>query len=252
MLEIDVLASGSSGNSYLLSMDDSAIFVDVGVCKRDLLKAKKRLEGKKVSLFLTHEHIDHIKGFKYFQSIFGGDIFCGFATAKYLHQMGYDTENIKVIEHNHTYTFDGWEVFTFGLSHDSADIFGFRFNIEGYKVSFVTDTGEINRDILDAISKTNILFLESNYEDEMLKKGRYPVHLKKRILSRKGHLSNRDAINTLHEIYDHSLEKVCFSHISEENNSYDLMDKYCKYCEKTFKIDTIYLKQKTSYSFKVH
>lgn len=252
MLEIDVLASGSSGNSYLLTLNSSAVFVDIGVCKRDLLKFKKRLEGKKVSLFLTHEHIDHIKGFKYFQSLYDGEVFCGFATAKYLHQMGYDTENIKIIEHNHTYTFDELQVYTFGLSHDSADIFGFRFDIGGYRIYFVTDTGEVCNDIYDAIAKTNLLFLESNYEDEMLIKGRYPAHLKKRIMSRKGHLSNRDAINTLHEIYDHSLEKVCFSHISEENNSYDLMDKYCKYCEKTFKIDTIYLKQKTPYSFKVH
>jgi phosphoribosyl 1,2-cyclic phosphodiesterase len=251
MLEIDVLASGSSGNSYLITTADNAVFVDIGVTKRDIVRFKEKINGKKVSLFLSHEHIDHIKGLKYFQSLFDGEVFCGYETAKYLHQSGFYTDNLKVIEPSHMYIFNGWQVSPFELSHDSSDIFGFRFDFGGYVITFVTDTGEVCNNTLEIISNTDLLFLESNYEDDMLIKGKYPQHLKKRILSSKGHLSNKDAIKVLHEIYGSRLEKVCFSHISEENNSYDLMERYCKYCEKTIKVEAKYLKQRTHYSFKI-
>lgn len=251
MLEIDVLASGSSGNCYLITDDRSAVFVDVGVNKKKLHCYQNKLQNKKVSLFISHEHVDHIKGLKYFQSIFDGDIFCGFDTAKYLHDLGHDTDNIKIIEPDHLFDFNKWQVYPFRLSHDSADIFGFKFNFNNVLISFVTDTGEVSRDIFEIITGSDILFLEANYEEEMLVNGKYPQHLKKRILSRKGHLSNKDAIKTIHEIYDRRLKKILFSHISEENNSYELMEKYCKYCEKTFKVEATYLKQKTHYSFKV-
>jgi len=91
-ITIDVLSSGSSGNSYLLTDDKVAIFLDAGVNKKSLLSVINKTIGKKCYLFITHEHFDHIKGLKYFQKNLDIEIFCSFGTAKYLYQSAYDTK----------------------------------------------------------------------------------------------------------------------------------------------------------------
>ncbi|MCX8084624.1 MAG: MBL fold metallo-hydrolase [Calditerrivibrio sp.] len=251
MLEIDVISSGSSGNCYLITNDNYGVFIDIGVNKRDLVRVKDKLVDKKIYLFITHEHHDHIKGLRYYQALFNSDIFCCLDVAKHLSDAGYDIGNVKLIDEGVMYEFPGWLTYPFPLSHDSIASFGYSFFIDNYKISFVTDTGIVTKDILSAIDKSDILFLESNYEDDLLIKGSYPLHLKKRILSNKGHLSNRDALKVVHELYHSKLQRVYFAHISEENNSYDIMARYCKYCEKLFGIEFGYLRQKTHYNIRV-
>jgi phosphoribosyl 1,2-cyclic phosphodiesterase len=246
---IDVLSSGSSGNSYLLSDDKVAVFLDAGVNKKSLLSVINKTIGKKCYLFITHEHFDHIKGLKYFQKNLDIEIFCSFGTAKYLYQSAYDTKDIKVIHPKNKYLFNNFSVIPFNVFHDGQDTFGYRFSINNKDISFVTDTGIIDKMILDVIDGSNVVFIETNYDENMLKKGSYPMHLKKRILSKHGHLSNNEAIKTLHEIYGRQLTDVFFSHISEENNSYTLLDKYVTYVENTLKTKAYVLRQRTHYTF---
>lgn len=246
---VDVLASGSSGNSYFVENSEVSLFVDAGVGKRRIAEISQKIGSKSCYLFLTHPHSDHIKGLKYFLKALNLTIFCSMSTAKYLYENGHEIDNIKILNNKVRYLFNNFSVLPFKVNHDCDETFGYRFFFKEGDVSFVTDTGIIDKTILDSIDGTNAIFLESNYDEDMLKNGRYPLYLKKRILSNNGHLSNKDAIKTLHEIYGQKLKKVYFSHISEENNSYELIDKYTKYVEKALKIEAFTLRQKSYYNF---
>ncbi|MEF3254225.1 MAG: MBL fold metallo-hydrolase [Deferribacterales bacterium] len=248
---IDVLGSGSSGNCYLMTYDNTAIFVDAGTTKKNLSKVLNKVSDKKTYLFITHEHSDHIKGLKFFLQNIDLEIFCSYGTAKYLYKLEYDPDKIKVINSKTKYLFNSFSVLPFNTYHDGNETLAYRFSLNYGDITFLTDTGTIDKGILDAIDGTNALFLESNYEEQMLLNGNYPLHLKKRILSSKGHLSNKEAIKTVHEIYGNRLKNIFLSHISEENNSYALVEKYSVYIEKNLKIETTFLKQKQTYNFKL-
>lgn len=61
------------------------------------------------------------------------------------------------------------------------------------KISIATDLGYIDGNIIKQIRDSNLVVLESNHDEEMLKAGRYSYYLKRRILSNVGHLSNEAA-----------------------------------------------------------
>jgi phosphoribosyl 1,2-cyclic phosphodiesterase len=63
-----------------------------------------------------------------------------------------------------------------------------------------------------------MVVLESNHDDDMLINGPYPWHLKQRIKSRHGHLSNTESAELLDEIIHPELEAVFLAHLSEVNN----------------------------------
>jgi phosphoribosyl 1,2-cyclic phosphodiesterase len=60
--------------------------------------------------------------------------------------------------------------------------------------------------------------LESNHDRDMLITGPYPYHLKERILSRYGHLSNDDCAALVGELSQGNLRHLMLAHLSEHNN----------------------------------
>jgi len=65
MMRMTVLASGSKGNSTVISSARTRILVDAGLSCRELLK-RMALAGEDAStlnaILITHEHIDHVSG----------------------------------------------------------------------------------------------------------------------------------------------------------------------------------------------
>ena len=67
----------------------------------------------------------------------------------------------------------------------------------------------------------------------MLAGGKYPFLLKKRIASNKGHLSNVQSLELAKFLYDTGTRCFVLSHISENNNTYELaFSNYVDYFEK--------------------
>ena len=64
--------------------------------------------------------------------------------------------------------------------------------------------------------------MESNHDIEMLEEGPYPYHLKQRIWSDKGHLSNKMSSNYLSEWIGDNTKLVILAHLSETNNTEEL------------------------------
>ena len=74
MIEVHILASGSTGNAALFQFGPTSILIDAGISARRIAQALKAV-GSDVqaidAILLTHEHSDHIKGIEVLARRFG-------------------------------------------------------------------------------------------------------------------------------------------------------------------------------------
>ena len=114
----------------------------------------------------------------------------------------------------------GIEVNSFKQSHDSEDCVGYRFNLsDSRSIAVCTDTGYVTDSAREALSGTDMVFLESNHEISMVELGPYPYPLKKRILGTQGHLSNFACAEFMKELSQSGTTRFVLSHLSRENNT---------------------------------
>ncbi|MDK2791506.1 MAG: hypothetical protein PWQ25_369 [Deferribacteres bacterium] len=243
MIYLHVLSSGSSGNCYIIETENRYVVVDVGLPLYRLKDFITFEKYKAIDLFITHEHTDHIGGIKPFLNKFKPNVYTSEGTAWQLNIKGINCEGFYILDARKVYDLKDYEVLPFNITHDGAQPFGYRFNFDNTSVAFATDLGVVTNEVLNGINGAHCLVLESNYEEDMLINGSYPYHLKKRVMSSKGHLSNKDAINVVSEIFNNGLKQLYFGHISEENNDYSLMQKYVDFCRRNFGISADFFRQ---------
>lgn len=224
-MKVSVLASGSTGNSIYVEKDDFSCLVDVGLTGKKIIENLEKI-GKKPeelkAIFVTHEHVDHIKGV--------GILARKFKIPVYANKETWENMNIGEVPSDLKYEFSkdtfldfsNISVRSFGVSHDAANPQFYSFESQGKKLSILTDTGYISDKMLDYIKNSDSLIYESNHEEGMLMASAYPWKTKQRILSDKGHLSNTDAANYLPKIIGDRTKRIYLSHLSLENNSKDL------------------------------
>ena len=106
----------------------------------------------------------------------------------------------------------------FSIPHDAAAPVGYSYFAENDKYSLATDIGHMNDYILEHISGSRAVLLESNHDVRMLEYGSYPYPLKRRILSEVGHLSNENAAKCALELVKSGTERIALGHLSRENN----------------------------------
>jgi len=246
-MTFNCVSSGSSGNCYFLELHDRVVFVDCGVTMKKINASVdvSRFQGKEIQLYITHEHHDHVSGLKPFINKFSPKIFASEGTASALHSTVGHAAHIYVLKGGCEYDLSGLSVIPFDINHDSREPLGFRFSFAEKVVTFATDLGVVSKEVEKFLCCCDVLVLESNYEPKLLEQGKYPLYLKKRIASQKGHLSNKDAVKILSSICDTGLGKVFLAHVSEENNDYELLENYAKYCRDKFNIDTSVLRKET-------
>ena len=220
MVKIASIASGSNGNCYYFSNDTDSVLVDAGVsCKQIVLRmANLGLDPSKLSgLFVSHEHSDHIRGIEVFTK--------NHEVPVYITEETFDAARLKIndrlvnfIEPKDKIKFGGITTEAFAKSHDAADPCSFMLSSDKKNVAVMTDIGKVCGNVVNFIKKADAAFLESNYDEDMLKTGRYPFFLKKRILADTGHMSNVDAGLLALEHATPRLKQVVLSHLSGNNN----------------------------------
>ncbi|MCG8484346.1 MAG: MBL fold metallo-hydrolase [Clostridia bacterium] len=219
------IASGSSGNCYVIASQNSKILLDAGVSGKKITAglnsvgvAPEEIEA----ILVTHEHTDHIKGAGIFSRKYDTPIYANEATWQAMQSsIGKVKEhNIKTFTTGEEMLIKDVDIKSYHISHDAVEPVGFSFYKNDVQVSIATDLGCMTSEILEEITHADFLVLEANHDIEMLKMGRYPWYLKKRILSEKGHLSNIDAGKALtHILKTNDKERdVLLAHLSHENN----------------------------------
>lgn len=217
------LSSGSSGNCQYIETNKVRALIDAGLSGKriqELLLSVAVAPNTIDYIFITHEHGDHIKGAGILSRRFNIPIY---ANEKTWNSMRADLgkikeENIKIFDTESEFEIADLGIKSFRVSHDSSEPVGYSFYNKNKKLSIVTDTGCIDENIKNNIKQSDLFFIESNHDTEMLKLGSYPWYLKKRISGELGHLSNDDAGNLLAEIINCKNEKVLLGHLSKENN----------------------------------
>ena len=224
------LFSGSDGNSQYIECKSTKILVDSGMSGIKIQKQLKNIDvdPKEIqAIFVTHEHIDHIKGSGVLSRRFDIPIYANERTWEaMLPKIGkIKDKNIKTFETNKELAFKDLNFNSFNIHHDAVDPVGYTISNNKKKICLLTDTGVVDENIKANLDNFDLLLLETNHDVEMLKVGSYPFNLKKRILSKFGHLSNETAGHFLTKILKDREEVVLLGHLSAENNFPDLAEK---------------------------
>ncbi len=217
-----IIESSSSGNCAFLECDGVKLLIDAGIGIR---KITSYLASRGVSLedldgvFITHEHSDHFASLRHFSGK-SVKVFANRATAECVQYKDSDTKklNWNLFETGAEFDFYGIGVSSFSIPHDTSDPVGFKFVSNDKTLVFATDLGKVPNEVCALSKEADVLVLESNYCPVMLERSNRPYHLKNRIRSAYGHLSNADAILLLKDLPER-VEKVFLAHISKECNS---------------------------------
>jgi phosphoribosyl 1,2-cyclic phosphodiesterase len=220
------LQSGSSGNSTYVEADGVRLLFDAGICG---IRAETRLAGhgrdiRRIdALILSHDHSDHIRFAGVYQRKYGIPIYVTPATLEaghVRHRLG-KLSDIQYFHAGDTLRFGSVLVQTIPTMHDGADGSAFAVSSNGRRLGILTDLGHVFGELGKVVSSLDAVFLESNYDPEMLANGPYPAFLKRRIHGPGGHLSNGEAAELLGE-HGGRLKWACLAHLSEQNNHPDI------------------------------
>lgn len=221
-MEVCVFASGSTGNCLLLSDGGTHILVDAGISLRRISKALAQLELKLTDLsgvLITHEHSDHISGLETLGKRTELPIYCPRTVrARIAGRYPSLEERLRVIPVGERFPIGNMRILAFHTSHDTDESVGYRFEGSGV-YAHATDTGCMTEEILSALTGADTVLLESNHDELMLRYGPYPVSLKRRILSDRGHLSNGACAETARRLAETGTKRIILAHLSKENNS---------------------------------
>jgi len=219
-LRICLLASGSRGNSLFVEAGGTKILVDAGLSAREIVA---RLASIEVSaseidgIIISHEHNDHIRGVGALARKFDLPVLISYPASR---EAAGHLHSVRLVEFESGCSFQFRELLIdpFPITHDTADPVGLVFESREGKVGVATDLGLVTRLVKEKLKGCRALVLESNHDEEMLVNGPYPWHLKQRIKSRHGHLSNAEAAELFAEVMGPDLEMLFLAHLSEVNN----------------------------------
>jgi phosphoribosyl 1,2-cyclic phosphodiesterase len=226
-LFITSLNSGSNGNCYYIGNDEEAVLVDVGISCREIEKRMKRLNlsmQKIKAVFISHEHTDHIRGLPSFIKRHSVPVYISTATLRFA-RLYFERDVARHFAAHETIAIGDLKITAFPKLHDASDPYSFTISYNNINVGVFTDIGLPCENVINHFKQCHAAFLEANYDDEMLDKGNYPFHLKRRIKGERGHLSNKQALELFKRHRSPFLSHLLLSHLSQNNNCPKLVEE---------------------------
>lgn len=223
-MRVTALSSGSKGNSVLVEGASGSLLVDAGLSARDLL-ARIAATGADPSaihaVLVTHEHTDHLRGLDAFIKRLDIPAYgtSGTMAEFLLHRKStkrsVETRTVRAFEE---FTIGEFTIEPLPLSHDAREPCGYAIRGDGARLGYCTDTGVVPDGVRERLAACDALVLEANHCPRMLEEGPYPVMLKRRIRSRRGHLSNEQTAELLRS-FSGDIGAVMLAHLSDTNNT---------------------------------
>lgn len=221
-MRICVLGSGSAGNCIYVASEKTSILIDAGLrCKETERRlAEIGVNASEISaVCVTHEHGDHQSGLGVLFRKYGMDMYANSGTIDYISRSD-NNAGIRwnVFTTGESFEIDDIVIEPFSIPHDSYDPVGFALTTGGVRAVIATDMGMVTTLISEKMKKADVLVLECNHDETMLRESERPWSLKQRIAGRQGHLSNNQAAQALVETAGPGLRVVFVAHISTECN----------------------------------
>jgi phosphoribosyl 1,2-cyclic phosphodiesterase len=219
-----ILASGSKGNCVFLEGESGALLLDAGLSTKETFRRMDRASldaGQISAVLVTHEHGDHIRGLDVLARRLAVPVYATEGTLyDFLHYRRTSDKRIDshVCRYHERFEIGDFVIEPFATSHDAAEPCGFIIRENGVRFGYCTDTGIITPHVLDQLRHCDAIVLESNHCPDMLQNGPYPESLKRRIRSKRGHLSNTAAARCLQTL-GKDVPQVILAHLSEMNNT---------------------------------
>lgn len=213
-MRIDLLCSGSKGNSCVIREDDCQLLIDCGSTKKYLTQALNQVHADvndSDAVLITHTHSDHIKQLK---------------MVKHLPIYSYcdleDVDHHTIVTPLSTFDIKRFHITVIGLSHDAPKTVGYVIETEKEKLVYITDTGYIPNDEKQYLMNADYYIFESNHDVAQLMKTNRPMFLKQRILGDNGHLNNEDSSLNLTQLINTHTKNIVLAHLSQEANHPEL------------------------------
>lgn len=222
-MKVTILGSGSSGNAILVESGGTRLMVDAGFSGRDL---ERRLEiaGCQAdsidALLVTHEHGDHTRGAGVFARRWGTPLYLGERTHAACEPLLNGSEEVRAYSCAAPVEIGELIVEPFLTIHDAVDPFAVTVTerATGEKLGVATDLGRPNAAVRHALRDCDMLVLEANHDEILLRESPYPWSVKARIAGSHGHLSNRAAAELATGLTHSRLACVVLAHLSEKAN----------------------------------
>ena len=221
------LGSGSCGNCYYLQADNFGLIIDQGLSVR---KFKQRCSSYGLSIakikaiLVTHDHTDHVKGVGALSRDFKIPVYTSEAVHDSIMRNHFVSKKVPLslqhaIERGKEFELGPFKIKSFAVPHDSADNNGYMIKWHDHCFVRLTDVGHFSNEMPNIIHQATHLVIESNYDENMLATGRYPLRLQKRISGPNGHISNTEtAVFLANNLNKDLIKKVWLCHLSAENN----------------------------------
>lgn len=223
------IASGSSGNSIYIESEKTKLLVDAGITAKRIESGLEALgiHGNELDgILITHEHIDHIRGLEVFTKRYHTPIYGTKETLQTAIRASGAGEAMDALFHlilpKEPFTIGDIDIMPFPTSHDACNPVCYSCSSNGHKIGMATDLGCYTQALVDCLSESEILYLEANYDLNMLMAGSYPYQLKRRISGDRGHLSNEMSSQLICRLLNKKLKHIVLAHMSKENNYAEL------------------------------
>jgi phosphoribosyl 1,2-cyclic phosphodiesterase len=223
IVRVTALASGSSGNAYLVEVGTTRVLFDAGLAAPDLVRyltARGVPPATLSGIFISHEHSDHIRGVGALARRYRLPVVANRGTFRAGASMiGPLPETIE-LPTGEACRAGVLTVRTFPVSHDAADPVGFWLEAAGRHVCICTDLGQATPALDEPLAAADLLVLEANHDLDRLWRGPYPAGLKRRVAGPQGHLANAAAAQLVSRIaQDGRARTVWLAHLSATNNT---------------------------------
>ena len=220
------MGSGSGGNAAYIGRpsngkkEGEGILIDAGLSAPQILSRLRSIQvdiREIKGILITHEHQDHTYGADVLALKYQVPVYANEETRRAARNLRKLPVSIQTFETDSPFWVGHFYIHPFPISHDAADPVGYTIQTDWSKVGMVTDLGS-RTPSLEALKGCDALILESNHDIEMVQNGPYPPHLKNRVLSDRGHLSNADAMEILRGLLHPGMKHLFLAHLSKKNN----------------------------------
>ena len=213
MMDIKVLASGSSGNCYYVSDGDSPVLIECGLPWKQIQQGIGFRTSELAGCLISHEHKDHCRAVQDIMKA-GIDCYMSQGTAEAL---GISGHRLHIIKAKQQFRIGTWTILPFETQHDAAEPLGFLLaNQAGEKLLYATDTYFIRY----RFQGLTHIAVECNYSLDILKRnveaGAVPKELKSRIL--KSHFSLENVKKFLMANDLSKVQEIWLLHLSDGNS----------------------------------